>query len=269
VDNYFCDHFDRWARLLDPHDDGIDPNDSTLYTERNFYAAFFSDLRRASREIIIVSPFLTANRAQQFFNLFRSKVAEGIEVRIFARMLREQQGDMFQQAESVFEELKRIGVHLVERKGLHQKFAFIDRNVAWEGSLNILSQSEGRSTEHMRRLPFAKTCEEIIDLHKFGSDAEVDPGSRRPIQTDRKCAKCASTMVLVRGPYGIFVGCTDYPKCQNHYSIKRGERIGTDVICSGKDGVPCGEPMVATVGKFGVYLKCSDSNCRGTRNIKS
>src|SRR5262245_58249555 len=63
------------------NDDGIDPDDSTLYTERNFYAAFFADLRKGVREIIIVSPFLTASRTQQFLNLFRSKVAEGIEVR--------------------------------------------------------------------------------------------------------------------------------------------------------------------------------------------
>lgn len=40
LNNYFCSEFDRWARLLDPHDDGIDPDDSTLYTERNFYSAF-------------------------------------------------------------------------------------------------------------------------------------------------------------------------------------------------------------------------------------
>ena len=268
LNDYFCAEFDRWARLLDPHDDGIDPNDGTLYTERNFFAAFFADLRNAIREIVIVSPFLTANRAQQFFNLFRTKTAEGIEVRIFTRTLKEQQGDMAQQAGMVFEELKRIGVQVVERRGLHEKFAFLDRHVAWEGSLNILSQSEGRSTEHMRRLPFAKTCEELIELHRFGNDTEVDPGSRRPVETDRKCEKCKSTMVLVRGPYGIFVGCMDYPTCQNHYSIRRGDRVGTDVKCPGKDGAPCGKPMVAVSGKFGVYLKCSDASCRGTRNVR-
>jgi hypothetical protein len=270
LNDYFCGEFERWARLLDPHDDGIDPDDSTLYTELNFYAAFFADLRKGIREIIIVSPFLTASRTQQFLNLFRSKVAEGIEVRVFTRTLREQQGDMFQQAEMVFEELKRIGVQVVERRGLHQKFAFIDRKVAWEGSLNILSQSEGRSTEHMRRLPFPKTCEELIELHKFGSDTEVDPGSRRPVQTDRKCEKCGSPKVLVRGPHTIFLGCMDYPKCRcEPQFIRRGDRILTDAVCPGKDGVACGKPMVATLGRFGVYLRCSDQNCKGTRNIRS
>lgn len=61
--DYFCSEFERWARLLDPRDDGIDPDDGTLYTERNFYSAFFADLRKSIREIIIVSPFLAAPMA--------------------------------------------------------------------------------------------------------------------------------------------------------------------------------------------------------------
>jgi len=268
VNDYFCAEFEHWTRMLDPRDDGINPDDSTLYTERNFYAAFFADLRKSVREIIVVSPFMTVSRTQQFLNLFHSKVAQGIEVRVFTRTLREQQGHMFQQAEMAFEGLKNVGVQVIERRGLHQKFAFIDRRVAWEGSLNILSQSEARSTEHMRRLPFPKTCEELIKLHNFGSDSEVDPGTRRQVQTDRKCEICGSTMVLVRGPHGIFVGCMNYPRCQNRYSIRRGDRIGTDVVCPGRNDVPCGKPMVATRGRFGVYLRCSDQNCKGTRNIR-
>jgi len=267
VDDYSCSEFERWATLLDPHDDRINPDDSSLYTERNFYAAFFADLRKATHEIIIVSPFLTASRGQQFFSLLGSKLAEGIEIRVFTRTRREQEGDMFRQAEMVFDELTRIGVQVVERRGLHQKFAFIDRQVAWEGSLNILSQSEGRSTEHMRRLPFTKTCEELIELHKLGSDTEVEPGSRRRVQTDRKCEKHSSYMVLVPGPYGLFLGCKMYPDCQIHYPIRRGEQVGTDVKCQGREGVACDQMMVAVRGRYGIYLKCSDPNCKGTRNI--
>lgn len=270
VPDYFCAEFDRWARMLDPRDDGIDPNDGTLYTERNFYAGFFADLRKSIREVIIVSPFLAATRAQRFFDLFRSKLADGLQVRVFTRTLREQQGDMFRQAEIVFEELKLVGVDVIERRGLHEKFAFIDRQIAWEGSLNILSQSEGRSTEHMRRIPSAKTCEELIKLHDLGSDKEVDPGSRGPIQTDRKCDRCGSDIVLVPGPHGIFLGCVRYPKCEGATSKSIGwrDRIGVDVKCPGKDGMDCSKPMVAVRGRYGVYLKCSDPNCSVTRNIR-
>lgn len=273
LSDYFCSEFERWARLLDPHDDGVDPDDSTLYTERNFYAAFFADLRKAEKEVIIVSPFLAAKRASQFFNLFREKVLRKIAVRVFTQPARSQSGPMAERAEMVIEELQRIGVEVCQtmnRRNIHQKFAFLDRKIAWEGSLNILSRPQRLSPEpeeHMRRLPFPKTCEELIKLHRFGSDSEVDPGTRRPVRTDRKCETCGSTMVLVREPHGIFVGCMRYPKCQNHYSVRHGDPIGTDVVCPGKDGVPCGKAMVATLGRFGVYLRCSDQNCKGTRKI--
>lgn len=267
VEDYVCEDYERWATLLNPRNDEVDPSDGNLYTERNFYAAFFADLRSAEREIVVVSPFLTAARAQQFFDLLRRKIEDGIEVRIFTKKLREQQGDMFRQSEIVVEGLKQIGAQVVEKQGIHQKFAFIDRKVAWEGSLNILSQSEGRSTEHMRRLPSEKACQELIELHEFGSDAEVEAGSRHRIKTDRTCKIHGAALVLVPGPYGLFLGCPEYPKCQERYSIARGDQIGTDVKCPGAEGMPCHKAMVAVRGRYGVYLRCSDPNCKAKRNL--
>src|SRR5215469_4670911 len=268
VTDYFCSDYERWAALLNPHDDRIDPEDSALYTAHNFYAAFFADLRKATREIIIVSPFLTASRAQQFFDLFRSKISAGVAVRIFTQTVREGAGDMSRQAEMVIEGLKQIKAQVVERRGLHQKFAFIDRKVAWEGSLNILSQSAGRTTEHMRRLPFAKTCDELIELHQLGSDAEVDPGSRAKIRTDRKCEVHHTEMVLVPGPYGLFLGCQEYPRCNVHYRIDQGEQIRTDAKCPGKDGKTCDQTLFAVRGRYGVYLKCLSPGCNSTSRVR-
>jgi len=163
--------------------------------------------------------------------------------------------------------LKQINVQIVERKGLHQKFAFIDRKVAWEGSLNILSQSSGRTTEHMRRLPFATTCDELIKLHQLGSDAEVEPGSRGKIRTDRQCEVHHTPMVLVPGPYGLFLGCQEYPHCNIHYRIGQSDRIKTDANCPGKDGAACDQTMFAVRGRYGVYLKCFSPGCNGTLKI--
>lgn len=268
VTDYFCSDYERWAALLNPHDDRIDPDDSALYTAHNFYAAFFADLRKAAREIIIVSPFLTARRAQQFFDLLRSKIAAGVAVRVFTQTVRDGAGDMSRQAEMVIEGLKQINAQVVERRGLHQKFAFIDRKVAWEGSLNILSQSTGRTTEHMRRLPFAKTCDELIELHQLGSDTEVEPGSRGKIRTDRKCEVHHTEMVLVPGPYGLFLGCQEYPRCNVHYRIDRGEQIRTDAKCPGKDGGTCNQTLFAVRGRYGVYLKCLSPGCNSTSRVR-
>lgn len=161
----------------------------------------------------------------------------------------------------------------IENSSLYTEKSFFDRAVAWEGSLNILSQREGRSTEHMRRIgdwkkPAEKTCAELIAIHSLGSDAEVAPGVRRPIQIDRVCAVCGAPMVLRRGQSGVFAGCSRYLQCNGQPdTIRRGDRILTDAFCPGKDGHPCGQRMVVRIGRHGVFLSCPDPDCRKTQNI--
>src|SRR5262245_10534497 len=125
--DYLCRDFERWSTMLNPRDDGIDPNDGSLYTERNFYSAFFADLRSAASEVIVVSPYLTASRAQAFFDLFQSKIAGGVSIRVFTKPMREQAGNMYRQAEMVLQKLRELKAEVIERPALHQKFAFIDR----------------------------------------------------------------------------------------------------------------------------------------------
>ncbi len=175
LSGYSCSEFDKWARLLAPHTRGFDPSDSSAYTEHNFYGAFFTDLWRAEREIIIVSPFLTTRRTQQFFDLFHSKVTSGVTVKAVTRLLAERESHHRQMATALFDQMRKLGVKVVERQGAHQKFAFIDRKILWEGSLNILSRSERKqdeTQEHMWRhgswdKPATRTCEELIKLHKL------------------------------------------------------------------------------------------------------
>jgi hypothetical protein len=47
--------------------------------------------------------------------------------------------------------LQHLGVQVLFTGGHHRKLAIIDRQILWEGSLNILSQKD--SCEIMRRIP--------------------------------------------------------------------------------------------------------------------
>lgn len=84
---YFCSEFDKWAQLLTPNGGALDPNDTTPFTEHNFYGAFFTDLWKAETEIIIVSPFLSTLRCQQFFDFFRSKIVSGVKIKVITKSL--------------------------------------------------------------------------------------------------------------------------------------------------------------------------------------
>jgi ssDNA-binding Zn-finger/Zn-ribbon topoisomerase 1 len=43
---------------------------------------------------------------------------------------------------------------------------------------------------------------------------------------DKKCPICDSDMIVIKGPYGDFWGCSSYPKC-THSESKRNRLIET------------------------------------------
>ena len=54
------------------------------------------------------------------------------------------------EAEQALATLQAIGVQVIFTSSHHRKIAIVDRNILWEGSLNILSQN--KSLEVMRRI---------------------------------------------------------------------------------------------------------------------
>jgi hypothetical protein len=73
------------------------------------------------------------------------------------------------QSEEEIQKFEALGVHVLLCKGNHhRKLAIIDRNILWEGSLNILSQTKSR--EFMHRLEgggFASDVFKFINYEKY------------------------------------------------------------------------------------------------------
>lgn len=71
------------------------------------------------------------------------------------------------QAQEVIEYCERVGIQVfVTRNKHHRKLAIIDREILWEGSLNILSQSDSR--EIMRRIEGDDHALEMFKFLKLG-----------------------------------------------------------------------------------------------------
>lgn len=255
IKGYRCTNPECWLYPSEPQRALLE---STASDESNFYSAFLSDLLTSKEEITIVSPLLTADYVGPLLDLFRSKAAEGVKIKIFTKKLSERN-------DVLIKELKEAGVRVVEREQLQQKFAFIDRKIIWEGNLNILS-GVSHDEIFMYRFPYHKACEEIIAIHRFDSEYEISSG----IPTGQKCERCGATMILIKDLEKFFIVCENYPlSCQNRREMKLQERIRTVITCPGKNNKPCGKPMTSIYTRFGVYLQCSDPKCRVRYKIGS
>lgn len=138
---------------------------SKLYDADTFYQAFAKDLHRCSKELIIESPFLTKARVDVLTPLFRRLIAKDVEIIINTRPSCEQDDIMAAQSEIAVNTLLDIGVKVLFTGGHHRKLAIIDRQILWEGSLNILSQRN--SCEIMRKINSSCMAEQMISHIKL------------------------------------------------------------------------------------------------------
>lgn len=144
-----------------PEVSGLDG--SSLHDEKNFYQAFVKDLKNCKEEVIIESPFITSHRMRFFRPVFNRLLAKGVKIYVITRDPKDHDLPLEYQSEAEIKNFEAIGVQtLICQGNHHRKLAILDRKVLWEGSLNILSQSNSR--EIMRRLDNKDLASEMFDF---------------------------------------------------------------------------------------------------------
>jgi len=133
-----------------------------LYNEKTFYRTFVNDLLKAEKEVVIYSPFISKFRSEFFKNTFEKLKHRNVAVFIFTRPLEEHEYLMRNEIKAALGDYEEFGACIVEIPGfIHAKTAIIDRNILWDGSLNILSQRQSR--EIMRRTEDKDMARQVMD----------------------------------------------------------------------------------------------------------
>jgi DNA topoisomerase-1 len=112
-------------------------------------------------------------------------------------------------------------------------------------------------------------CKNIVNIKKD------ENGAITPVKqeiSDTACNKCGLPMLVKRGKFGPFLGCSGYPECKNIVKTKKGADATanspapeiTDTPCE-----KCGRPMAIKRGRFGRFLGCSGyPECKNIVKIK-
>ena len=91
---------------------------------------------------------------------FRAMAKRGVVIVVNTKHPAEHDPEYRPQAARAITELQDMGVQVLFTGGHHRKLAIIDRQILYEGSLNILSQSD--SCEIMRRITSTVLVEQMI-----------------------------------------------------------------------------------------------------------
>jgi phosphatidylserine/phosphatidylglycerophosphate/cardiolipin synthase-like enzyme len=132
-----------------------------LFNEKTFYPAFVKDMLAAKNEVIIYCPFITKFRAEFFRGTLRKLKDRNVSVFIFTRPLEEHDYLSRSEISCALSDYEELGVSIISLPGsIHAKVAIIDREILWEGSLNILSQRT--SQEIMKRIADKNSAMQIM-----------------------------------------------------------------------------------------------------------
>ncbi len=101
-----------------------------------------------------------------FDRIFQKLLDRGVKVYIITRDPKEHEESMETQSEDAIRWCETVGIQVLLCSGNHhRKLAILDRQILWEGSLNILSQTHSR--EIMRRIENGETAMEMFTFLKY------------------------------------------------------------------------------------------------------
>lgn len=139
---------------------------SKLFDEKTFYQMFLQDLEMCQKEVIIESPYITCDRMRTFDRVFSKLIKRGVKIYIVTRDPSEHSVKLASQAQAEITNFEIMGIQTLLCVGNHhRKLAIIDRKILWEGSLNILSQTQSR--EIMRRIDEERIALDTFEFLKF------------------------------------------------------------------------------------------------------
>ena len=106
--------------------------------------------------------------------------------------------------------------------------------------------------------------QELVDEFYQGFNTRLEYASKQmgvalpkapPEQTDEKCEKCGSNMLIREGKFGKFLACSNFPQCKNTRNlINKEEQIAETGICP-----KCGKTVSAKHSKRGkLFFGCDN-----------
>lgn len=166
-----------FRQFLKRRQDAIEANTSSgsrsLYNEKTFYPALIKDMLESKQEVIIYSPFVSKFRTDCLKRTIEKLKYRNIDVFIFTRPVEEYENIIRPQIEITLKRFEEMGVCIFyPGRYIHEKVAIIDRQILWEGSLNILSHRA--SNEMMRRTESKDSAVEVmehININQYISEA--------------------------------------------------------------------------------------------------
>ncbi|ODS31146.1 MAG: Type III restriction enzyme, res subunit [Candidatus Scalindua rubra] len=130
-----------------------------IFDKHSFFPVYTNDIVNAAREVLIVSPFVTNRRVPRMMQYFHTILKNNVKVTVMTRPAEDFKDIRRSTLVRIFNSLKEMGINVLFKSNIHQKFAIIDQKIVWYGSINLLSF--GTAEESIMRLVSGNIAHEL------------------------------------------------------------------------------------------------------------
>ncbi|MGF7397317.1 AAA domain-containing protein [Thermoanaerobacterium thermosaccharolyticum] len=183
-------------------------NDLSNVDKRDFKQDILHDIDNANERVIIVCPKISKKGICKFYEPFSKMTENGVNITIYTNPTFKYKN---RNAKDVIEEIRNKNIKVIEREKLNINMYIID-SIIWAGNINIFYGVPNKI--NMIRYKNQLAVEEIIkylELNKSNGIGDV---------VDKRCPKCGNPMIIRKGKYSIFLGCSNYPICKCAVGLK-------------------------------------------------
>jgi len=138
-----------------------------IFNKDNFFPVYLQDIAVASKQLLIVSPFVTKKRMLQMMGHFNELLKKQVEITIITRPADDYDEKRKNMLINLFSTIDADGIQMCYKPNIHQKFAIIDNKISWYGSINFLSF--GYSEESIIRLESSSIARELTESIDMGN----------------------------------------------------------------------------------------------------
>ena len=132
-----------------------------IFDNHSFFSVYTNDIQNATREILIVSPFVTEKRVSQMMQCFETVLEKQVNIMILTRPAEDFKSERQPILKGIFKRLTDVGINVGFKSFIHQKFAVVDWKIVWYGSINLLGF--GISQESVMRLNSGGIAHELME----------------------------------------------------------------------------------------------------------
>ncbi|MBQ3663005.1 MAG: DEAD/DEAH box helicase family protein, partial [Clostridia bacterium] len=142
-----------------------------IYDSDTYREAYDNDLLHAEKEIILSSPTLSRQKVEHVIALLRKRQEAGVNVVILTLHPDAYRFGRDETRLELMERLRMNGFHVELSNGWQQRYAVIDREIVWYGSMNLLSKEDVEDS--IIRIAGRDVAAELLE-GSFRKDADTE-----------------------------------------------------------------------------------------------